>query len=280
MDYVKLNQDILDNWKEEFIAEFGADNEWKFGPDGIMNKGDEYEPIFHDQEKTKFWRWARKPNGQENQMWTKAPLRVLFLTKDENLYEDSIPAWDVRTETFHMENIDIPINDYYISNSAFYKNEANILYGILNTRIEEMVCFHEFSYKDALKFSDDVIFARINCKKEGGGGTIKDDDLQKAIDKYYKNLKEQILALDADIFICCGNQHEDNVILNTLCKIFKEEYNEEFEYVPLRTVNKVGTGINYHRSKNKLAIDAYHLAYTQNGDIMKQSVHIMSLSNI
>lgn len=273
-DYVGENQRILDEWRAKFIEDKKAEenySDWTleeistlFAEDGIMNRGNEYVPIYLDEEKTKFWRWARNQSGKENQMWMKAPLRVLFLTKDENISDTEI-TWDVRTETFHMGDTNVPISDYRISNSAFYKNEANILYGILNTRIDEMVCFHEFSYKDALKFSDDVIFARINCKKEGGDGTIKDDDLQKAIDKYYKNLKEQILALDPDIFICCGNQKGDNVIYNTLWKIFKEEYNEEFEYIPLHTADKEGTGINYHRSKNKLAIDAYHLAYTQNG---------------
>ncbi len=249
-DYVKMNQDILDEWKSKFPRE----KQEKFAEDGIMNKGD-----FDPSEDGRVWR----NSGNENELWNEAPLRVLFLTKDENLYEDNIPVWDVRRETFHMNGVDHKQN--IISNSFFYRNEANILYGLLHTNADNMVGFHEFSRVDALKFSDDVIFARINCKKEGGGGTIKEDDLQTAIKKYYDDLKDQILALDADIFICCGNQSGNNVILKTLWRIFKDEYNEKFEYIPLRTTDKTGSGINYLRSKNKLAIDAYHLAYSQNG---------------
>ncbi len=268
-DYVGKNQRILDEWRAKFIEDKKAEEKTLeeistlFAEDGIMNRG-EFEPVFLDQEETKFWRWARKPSGKENQMWIKAPLRVLFLTKDENI-KDTGRTWDVRTETFHRERIDIPVSDDHFSNSTFYRNEANILYGILNTRIDEMVCFHEFSYKEALKFSDEVIFARVNCKKEGGDEKIENVDLQNAIDPYYKNLKDQILAFDADIFICCGTQKDDNIILKTLRKIFKDKYNEEFEYIPFRTSDKAGSGINYLRSKNKLAIDAYHLAYSQNG---------------
>ena len=257
-DYVKENQRILQRWREKFIAEFGADNEWRFALDGIMNKG-EFEPIFHDEERTKFWRWARNSSGQENQMWMKAPLRVLFLTKDENLYEDSIPAWDVRTETFHKEKNDIPISDYQISNSTFYRNEANILYGILNTRIDEMVCFPEFSYQDALKFSDDVIFARINCKKEGGKDTIDNSTLYETINRDHYLLKDQILNFDADIFLCCGSQGDGNPALDLLYEIYKDE----FVYCNYDT-NK-GTAVHYNEKRNKLAIDIYHLAFSRSG---------------
>lgn len=262
-DYVGKNQRILDEWREKFIEDKKADETYAdlyFAQDGIMNKGEFYP---EDDGVCR-----RRPNGNENELWTKAPLRVLFLTKDENISSTG-RVWDVRTETFHLKNIEIPICDYHILNNPFYKNEANILYGILNTRTDEMVGFHEFSYEDAVKFSDEVIFARINCKKEGGDEKIDNIDLQNAITPYYDNLKKQIIALDADIFICCGNQKDDNVILNTLWKIFKDEYHEEFEYIPLRTIDKIGTGINYHRGKNKLAIDAYHLAYLNGGEELR-----------
>lgn len=247
-DFVRKNQEILDRWK----AKFPLEKQGKFADDGIMNKGE--TELGHDG---RVWR----KSGNENELWNKAPLRVLFLTKDENLYDDDIPVWDVRTETFHQKGIDCKLN--VVSNSTFYRNEANILYGILNTRVDNMIGFHEFSREDALKFSDKVVFARINCKKEGGGGTITDGELQNAIEEYFDDLKDQILAIDADIIICCGHQHENNVILNALYKI----YSEDFQYINLGKGK--GTGVHYNEAKNKLAIDAYHLAYLNGGEELR-----------
>ena len=247
-DYVGRNQEILNIWKAKFPQEIRE----KFAEDGIMNKGEfcsgDNDEVF-------------KNSGNENELWNVAPLRVLFLTKDENLYEDEITVWDVKKETFHQRGT--RSNQNIISNSTFYRNEANILYGILNTRVDNMICFHEFSREDALKFSDEVVFARINCKKEGGGGTISDVELQNAIEKYFDDLKDQILELDADIIICCGHQQEKNVILNALYKI----YPDEFKYIGLGFGK--GTGLHYNENRNKLAIDAYHLAYLTGGEELR-----------
>lgn len=259
MNYIEENDKILKKWKEKFLKERGAENEWRFAPDGIMNKGKFDEKAFH---KDGVW-WCKQSdeNGtKENDLWTKAPLRVLFLTKDENLYGDEISAWDVRRETFYAKHKEREQNA--ISGSFFYQNEMCLLYGLLHTNLLNGLCdFEDFSWKDALDFSNEQIFARINCKKEGGKETIKDKDLQDAIDKDFDLLKEQIIALDADIFICCGSQNENNIILNTLYKI----YDNEFNYVSYRTDR--GTGTHYNAKQNKLAFDAYHLAYNRCGGL-------------
>lgn len=247
-DFVGKNQAILERWK----AKYPLKEQGKFAEDGIMNKG--------EANLSKDGRVWRK-SGDENDLWNTAPLRILFLTKDENIYDEDIYVWDVRTETFHQKGIEYNLN--IMSNSSFYRNEANILYGILHTNADSMVCFHEFSHEDALKFSDKVVFARINCKKDGGSGTISDSELQNAIEKYFDNLKEQIIELDADIIICCGHQQEKNVILNTLYNI----YPKEFQYINLGTGK--GTGLHYNEKKNILAIDAYHLAYLTGGEELR-----------
>ena len=253
-DYVGENQRILDEWRKKFIDELGAENEWKFAPDGIMNKGEFSSP----DENGVIWREQSNPEGTiENNLWENAPLRVLFLTKDENLYDDSIVAWDVRRETFHAKNSELSENR--ASGSFFYKNEANILYGILNTSPTNMVGFEEFSINDAVKFSDDKIFARINCKKEGGEETIENSKLYDVINKDHYILKDQILNLDADIFVCCGNQDDKNPALDFLYEIYKDE----FVYCDYGT--KKGTAAHYNEKRNKLALDVYHLAYSRNG---------------
>lgn len=256
MNYIEENDKILKEWKEKFVAKCGTKNERKFAPDGIMNKGDFSSP----DENGVFWRKRSDNIGtKENDLWSSTPLRILFLTKDENLYGNDT-AWDVREETFYAKYIDREQNA--ISGSFFYQNEMCLLYGLLHTDFQNGLCdFESFSWKAALEFSNKQIFARINCKKEGGKESIKDKELQDAIDKDFDLLKRQIITLDADIFICCGSQNENNIILNTLYKI----YDNEFNYVPYRT--DIGTGTHYNARLNKLAFDAYHLAYNRNGGL-------------
>lgn len=240
-DYVAENKRILEEWRKSLMIE-----DYSFALDGIMNKGDFYID--------EYGAVRRKESGKENTLWNECPLRVLFLTKDEN----AEIAWDVRTETFYEKGYGLPPENKTVSGSFFYQNEACLLYGLLNTKLAEdgMIKYDDFSWEDALKFSDENIFARINCKKEVGGSKILDSVLRDAIKENYKYLKEQILTLDADILVCCGSQNGNNLILNTVFEIYKDE----FEYV--NCVDGKGTGMHYNKKRNKLAIDAYHLAYS------------------
>ena len=99
--------------------------------------------------------------------------------------------------------------------------------------------------------SDEYPFARINCKKEVGGPSCPDNVLEKVINDYSCYLKQQILNLDSDIFVCCGNNNKENLILNFLNKI-----GYKFEYL-----NDESYSIYYDKEKNKIAIDLYHLSY-------------------
>ena len=257
-NYIAGNEQILNEWCEKFVEKKKNDEAYKgykiedyFARDGIMNKGD--FDILNDGT------IIRKPSdttySKENKMWKECPLRVLFLTKDEN----AEVAWDVRKETFYEKDCGLPPQNNTISGSFFYQNEACLLYGLWNTTPDKMIMYDDFSWEDALRFSDNNIFARINCKKEVGGPMILNNDLQDVIDKYYVYLEEQILNLDADILVCCGNQNENNIILNTVYDI----YANEFEYV--NCVDGQGTGMHYNAKRNKLAIDAYHLAFFKGG---------------
>lgn len=257
-NYVAKNQSILDEWFEKFVEDKKNDEAYKecdnlkdfFAPDGIMNKG----YFFVDKKDGAI---RRVVNGKENELWAKCPLRVLFLTKDEH----ADVAWDVRTETFYEKGFGKPPQNKTVSGSFFYQNEVCLLYGLLNTKPSEdgMMKYNAFSWEKALKFSDKNIFARINCKKEVGGPMILNNNLQDAIDKYYVYLEEQILNLDADILVCCGNQNGNNIILNTVYDI----YANEFEYV--NCIDGQGTGMHYNAKRNKLAIDAYHLSFFKGG---------------
>lgn len=257
-DYVGENQRILDEWCAKFIEDKRKDPSYDgynpadyFAPDGIMNKGEFY---LNDDKECR--RYPTNPqSSKENQMWNVAPLRILFLSKDQNAFGGD--AKDVRSETFHKKDINTPdINDYQIEDSLFYKNEACLLYRILHSNIDnERSQILDFSWEDAVKLADEQIFARINCKKEIGGGSCDNWVLQKAIDEYREYLKMQIINLDADILICCGYNKQvgetHNIILN-----FLNTNGYDF-----RKVEECGEDIYYDNSKNKVAFNIYHLSY-------------------
>lgn len=249
-DYVAENERILNKWRSQL-------NQYEnFAPDGIMYKG-EFRGAYKYYENDKYkFRWVRIPSGRENILWTDAPLRVLFLTKDQNTSGDT--AWDVRSETYWAADENITPKERRIDKSRFNSNLVFILYGILNTTADQMIGYNDFEDKDALSFSDNQIFARINCKKEVGDGKCENYDLQKAIDRDLKLLKEQILNLDADIFVCCGYSESieptGSHILNFLNEIgynFEQDSKEE-----------TGEWIYYDKKNNKVAINSYHLSYS------------------
>ena len=252
-DYVAENERILNEWRNHL-------NQYEyFAPDGIMYKGEfrgEYK--YYEGDKYKF-RWVRIPGGRENNLWENAPLRLIFLTKDQNASGDT--AWDVRSETYWAADENITPNDRRLDTySKFNKNLVYILYGILNTTTIRPIDYNDITNKDALSFVDDsnCIFARINCKKEVGKEKCDPFVLKKAIDRDKKFLKQQILNLDADIFLCCGYDKSikptGSHILNFLNEIgynFEQDSKEE-----------TGEWIFYDKKTNKVAINSYHPSYS------------------
>ena len=81
-DYVAENKRILNEWRKSNEK----NGETNFADDGIMYRG-KIEGFDYGTE-----RFSDK--DQENKMWNEAPLRILFLTKDQNAGE--YDAWDVR----------------------------------------------------------------------------------------------------------------------------------------------------------------------------------------
>lgn len=252
-DFVAENERILNEWRNHL-------NQYeKFAPDGIMYKGEfrgEYK--YYETGEQRF-RWIRLPNGKENILWANAPLRILFLTKDQNTSGDT--SWDVRSESFryvasYNPEAYKPEDKWLATNVPFFRNLVYSLYGIMNTTSAKIMNYHDIIDKKAIEFidSDEHIFARINCKKEVGNDKCPDDVLLDAINRDKSYLERQINNLDADIFICCGYSQSipdtGNRILNLLNSIgyhFKPQDEEKW--------------IFYDLDKNKVAINSYHLSY-------------------
>lgn len=262
-DYVAENQRILDKWRNDYVKR-NKEN-WPgcfnlheyFAPDGIMFKGEfRGEERYFKKEKeneetfSRVFRWVRIPSGEENALWANAPLRILFLTKDQNTGEN--PAWDVRSETFRYLSDEYKPEELWIDSSRgnFFKNLVFLFYGLMNTKVDKKIDYHQINEKDALSYIDDEehIFARINCKKEVGGAKCPNNVLANAIyDNNNKDfLKQQILNLDADIFVCCGLMSFMPNLLNDMGYHFEPQDDDKWIY--------------YDMEENKLAINSYHLS--------------------
>ncbi len=258
-NYVAENERILKEWRNAYVN----NNQSKypdctnlheyFTPDGIMFKGEFLPDRRNYSDGKSVFRWKRNCSGEENTLWANVPMRVLYLTKDQNSYGDV--AWDVRSESFRYRDENYKPDEMWLDTGvAFYRNLVYSLYGILKTTIDQPQDYNNFTDKDALSFVDKQIFARINCKKEVGNDKCPDDVLLDAINRDKSFLERQINNLDADIFICCGYSQSipdtGNRILNLLNSIgyhFKPQDEEKW--------------IFYDLDKNKVAINSYHLSY-------------------
>ena len=110
MDYITENDNILKEWRLSNLR-YGEDD---FADDGILYKGESFPIEFGS---------CKDESGTENELWEHAPLRILFITKDQNAGGEG--AWDIRTETgrVSLEGDTIPL--------AFYRNLMYQLYGCI-----------------------------------------------------------------------------------------------------------------------------------------------------
>ncbi|MBR0497488.1 MAG: hypothetical protein IJJ78_00215 [Paludibacteraceae bacterium] len=240
-NYVEENEKILDAWEQEYK------NRGKnicFSRDGIMFRG-----LFENIEGY----WVRE-RGNENELWSKSPVRILYLTKDQNAGEDHDDYWDCRASTFHRR-FSKKEDDVLCDVTAFNTNFSKSLYGLATTTPDKMVEYDDIDEKEVVKVCDEYPYAQINCKKEAGGAKCSDAVLDAAMKEYAPFLKQQILNLDADIIVCSGgwrgNANED-VMVNFLNSI---GYNFE------RDKDCGNYVFHYDETHNKVAISAYHLGF-------------------
>lgn len=243
MNYVEKNEEILKDWFQQY-QELGFTGD-DFAEDGIMFRG-----AFKWRENANHW--YREASGFENILWANVPLRVLYLTKDQP--SEDCGAWDLREECYHDPNSNI--HEYKLRREfTFHRILVYSLYGYYASTKGKRPSFEEVSSKkleeEVVIVSDEFPFARINCKKLVGTRSCPQDKLVEAISKDRDYLREQILSLDADLIICCGNQHEDNAILNML-----NEIGYHFEWT-----DKDSYDVYFDKNKQVAAIDSYHLSY-------------------
>lgn len=231
MDYITENDNILKEWRLSNLR-YGEDD---FADDGILYKGESFPIEFGS---------CKDESGTENELWEHAPLRILFITKDQNAGGEG--AWDIRTETgrVSLEGDTIPL--------AFYRNLMYQLYGLVHTT-DKQVCDYTFSNADAIHLYDTYPLARINVKKQAGSSSISNNKLRYYLQRDRELICKQISNLDTDIMVCCGYsesvENTGNLLLN-----FLSENGYSFE--PFSQ----NCWVYYDSTHNKVAINTYHLS--------------------
>lgn len=227
-NYAAINDSILKEWNVS-NQKYGEHN---FAPDGIMFRG-----IFNDYGTG----IERLPDddGSENERWANAPLRILFLTKDQNA--GSGDAWDVRGETGDLSY-------------AFFRNLMYQLFGLVNTTTNKKADY-EFTKEDAIELYNTFPIARVNVKKEAGKSSITNKELEYYLNRDKSFIREQILNLDADIIVCCG--HSD-ILKEGTGNLLLDFLNNECGFKFERQLDDYW--IYYDKALNKIAIDNWHLS--------------------
>ncbi len=223
---------IINDWKQ-LAQSLGDDSE--LVEDGLLYRGD----IFYENEC-----WHRLP-GNEEELWNNAPRKLLILTKDLNDDE----AWDIREETGRY-NMAVYSYEKAIS---FYKNLRMWSYGLFNTTADHSPTFEEARDMNVSgPFYESAPIARINCKKQVGGGTISDAVLLSYLEKYAELLKRQVMLYDADIILCCGKVILDFVRAQCLTDLSPVAGTEGWMYHSPST-NKVV--IHSHHPSNRIGYE-------------------------
>jgi len=224
-DYVAENERILNEWRKNNEK----NGETNFADDGIMYRG-KIEEFDYGTERF-------SDEDQENKMWNEAPLRFLFLTKDQNA--GGYDAWDVRGETGNLSY-------------AFFRNLMYQLYGLVNTR-PGYKADYKFTNEQAIELYNSFPIARINAKKEAGVSSVSNHTLKYYIERDSRYLKEQILNLDADIIVCCGYSENVEESGNLLLNFLKKEC-----YPGLNKQDN--NWIYFDEENNNIAINNWHLS--------------------
>ena len=231
--YKEREEELFARWMEACRVKDGINPEEDFAYDGILFRG-ELELLNGC--------WIRH-SGNETELWDNAPCRLLILTKDTTRNGGQE---DIREEAALKNNI----GDRKEAAAGMYRNLTLWSYALLNAvQGGEIVEYNQTPSWDELReHYTSAPIARVNCKKEIGESSIRDEVLKAHIERYADLLQEQIAMYDADIILCCGG--------GGIIKDFVKN-----TYLPdLEKFSDAGW-VYFSPSTQKIVIDSYHPSY-------------------
>lgn len=148
----------------------------------------------------------RKLGADVNELWDKAPHKVMFLLKDQpDGGGDDTRNWLV-----------LPEGDKWAkrnreARSVFLKRLALLLYGFTYNQTDYWAVNHQ----EAVKCFNEVPFAFVETKKQSGEPSVANKTMDFFIDRYKDFLLQEIRILHPNIIVCCGGP-QYQFALNTL----------------------------------------------------------------
>ena len=184
--YKEREEELFARWMEACRVKDGINPEEDFAYDGILFRG-ELELLNGC--------WIRH-SGNETELWDNATCRLLILTKDTTRNGGQE---DIREEAALKNNI----GDRKEPAAGMYRNLTLWSYALLNAvQGGEIVEYDQTPCWDELReHYATAPIARVNCKKEIGESSIRDEVLKAHIERYADLLQEQIAMYDADIIL-------------------------------------------------------------------------------
>ena len=183
---------------------------------------DNWENTLHEEQKEKFCRdgLIRRPSGKDvNTLWKNSTRRVAFLLKDKSDNScDDIRNWLVNDNDNGKYCRELKGGK--IGRTGFLPNIARMLYGLLNVSIKDNnpLSFDEVKSRmpDVRETWNNAPVALIETKKNAGGNTVSDADMQEALNRDNKLLKKELDILKANILVCCdANDSQFNFVTGT-----------------------------------------------------------------
>lgn len=140
---------------------------------------------------------AYKTEKSIDTLWDESPRRVMFILKDKNTPDgDDTRLWPVDGK----HGIEIrELHGGNIEQTGFFPNIARILYGLT----VETIGYSQLEMQKVKDNWNALPFAFVEAKKLAGYSSIKQQELQKAIDKDGDFLMREIEILNPNIIVCC-----------------------------------------------------------------------------
>ena len=234
VNYNALLDDLFDKWENQLPEE----HKEVFCRDGLM----------------------RRPSGKDvNALWGSATRRVAFLLKDKSDGScDDIRNWLVNDNDNGKYCRELKGGK--IGRTGFLPNIARMLYGLLNvsTKDNNPLGFDDVKSKmqDVRETWNNAPVALIETKKNAGGSTVSNDDMQEAIMRDNTLLKNELDILKANILVCCdANDSQFKFVTDTYLKGKKRVriLDDSIEYEGFKPCS-----IYYYPEEKVAVIKSYH----------------------